>query len=117
MPKRRLKQKDSEAGISREELSAFITMRRRQLSAGAKAVLQRMKDAEDRDDYDDAEILKQGRHRAVLGDGYVSGRILDELLHALYLRAEEEMGSKIERFTLSGDARRFLETGDISLDL
>jgi hypothetical protein len=103
--------------ISRANLSAYVTLRRKNLSRQAKTVLQQMKDAEDREDYENAEILKEGRQRAALGEGYVSSGVLDELLHALYLRAEAEMGSKIERFTISGDARRFLETGDISLDL
>ena len=103
--------------MSRKETNRFITTMRQGLSAKAKAVLQNMKDAEDREEYEDAEIIKDGRHRAMLGLDFVSAGIIDELLCALFLHAEEETGAKMQRYTLNSDARRYLETGDITLDL
>jgi DNA repair ATPase RecN len=89
---------------------------RKNLSAKARAVLEKMKTADDAENYEDAEIIKDGRYAAWLGNENVSAKIIDELICALLIHAEEEMGSKIQRFTINGDGRRALR-GDISVNL
>lgn len=75
------------------------------LSKRARDVLASMLRAEGLDDLEAAELVHEGRE-VWLGDERVAGSVLNELLRANLLRAEEAMGSKVERFTLNDEGRQ-----------
>lgn len=87
-----------------ETTMAFVEAMRKSLTPRALDILDKMLVAEEADDYENAELVNSGG-QVWLGEDRTSRKILDDLLCACVIRAEEEMGSKFERFTLNEDGR------------
>lgn len=79
------------------------------ISAAARRHLQRLKDAEDRDDFDDAEIVCEGRE-CYIGTDAIAKRVVFELLRLCLLKDESEQGKGVERYTINEEGRAIAAT-------
>lgn len=75
------------------------------ITVKAQAVLQRMLAAEALDDYENAELVCEGK-QVYVGSYKVPYATFMELLYYTLIRQESEMGSVMERYTLNEDGRK-----------
>ncbi len=74
------------------------------ISQAALRVLTRMKQAEDADNLDDAEIVCDGR-AVYVGLDSISKATVNELLRLVLIRDDSDQGSKVERYSLNEEGR------------
>ena len=82
----------------------MTTPRNKLISKAALSVLQRMKDAEDADNLDDAEIVCEGRY-CYVGLDSISKAAVNELLVFCLIRDDSDQGGKVERYTLNEEGQ------------
>lgn len=74
------------------------------ISKAAMRILTQMKDAEDVDDFDDAEIVCEGRS-CYVGLDSISKATVNELLRLVLIHDDNDQGSKMERYSLNEEGR------------
>lgn len=75
------------------------------ISRAAQAVLQRMIEAHDKDDFENAELVCDGGECWV-GYRRTSRAIVNELLRAVLIRDVGEQGKRMERYSINEDSRK-----------
>lgn len=80
------------------------------ISKAAMRVLTQMKDAEDTDDFDDAEIVCEGRS-CYVGLDSISKATVNELLR-LVLISDDSDGKGVERYSLNEEGRAMVADPD-----
>ena len=74
------------------------------ISRAAMQVLTRMKQAEDADELDDAEIVCEGRD-CYVGLDSISKATVNELLRVVLIHDDSDQGGKVERYSLNEEGR------------
>ena len=78
------------------------------ISKAATGLLRELKDAEDRDDLYDAEVVCEGR-TCYVGLRNVSRATVYELLRLVLLHDDSEQGKGVERYTLNEEGRAMVD--------
>ena len=74
------------------------------ISNAAMQILTQLKDAEDADNLDDAEIVCEGRS-CYVGLRSISKATVNELLRVVLIRDDSDQNGKLERYSLNEEGR------------